>query len=186
LSNSKLDPVALLQKYYDPASDAYRILMTHCEMVQQKALSLAENVKHLRPDMRFIEEAALLHDIGIMFTDSPHIGCYGDKAYIFHGVLGRELLEKEGYPKHALVCERHIGVGLSRDDIIQQNLPLPQRDMLPLSLEEQIICFADKFFSKKDSDLRKERTIPDIRKKLVRFGDHKGEKIDEWIELFGL
>jgi len=53
----------------------------------------------------FIEEAALLHDIGIFNTNLPKIGCYGRHPYISHGYLGRELLENEGLAAHALVCE---------------------------------------------------------------------------------
>ena len=52
------------------------------------------------------------------FIQRPIVsGCYGDKDYICHGYLGRALLEKEGLPAHALVCERHVGVGLSISDI---------------------------------------------------------------------
>ena len=57
-------------------------------------------------------------------------------------------MRSEGYPRHALVCERHTGAGLSLEDIIAQNLPVPHRDMLPVSMEEQVVCFADKFYSK--------------------------------------
>ena len=60
----------------------------------------------------------------------------------------RTLVRSEGYPRHALVCERHTGAGLALEDIIAQNLPVPHRDMLPVSMEEQVVCFADKFYSK--------------------------------------
>ena len=59
----------------------------------------------------------MLHDIGIFLTHAPQIGCHGDKPYICHGYLGRELLEKEGFPRHAIVCETHVGVGLTIADI---------------------------------------------------------------------
>jgi len=39
-------------------------------------------------------------------------------------------------------------MGLTVEDIDNKGFPLPRRDMRPLSLEERIICFADKFYSK--------------------------------------
>lgn len=153
-------------------------------MVAEKALKIAEKVKHLYPDMEFIREAAMLHDVGIFLTDEPEIGCYGINPYICHGYLGRELLEKEGYPVHALVCERHIGVGLTKEEIEEKNLPLPKRDMIPLSLEEQIICFADKFFSKSDI-LTKEKSLETVRKGIAKYGNEKLKKFDEWTRTFG-
>ena len=51
---------------------------------------------------------------------------------------------------HARTCERHVGVGLAREDILAQGLPLPMRDMVPKTIEEIIICYADEFFSKTD------------------------------------
>jgi hypothetical protein len=56
--------------------------------------------------------------------------------------------QKKGHPELALVCERHIGVGISIAEIQHHNLPLPSRDMIPVSIEEQLICYSDKFFSK--------------------------------------
>lgn len=58
------------------------------------------------------------------------------------------MLAAIGLPRHALVCERHTGSGLSLDYIVSNNLPLPHRDLLPTSIEEKIVCYADKFFSK--------------------------------------
>ena len=143
-----MDPLKIIKKYYGPDSRAYYLLMHHSNKVTGKALKVAERVKHLNPDRKFIEEAAMLHDIGIFLTDEPGMGCYGNAAYLCHGYLGRDLLEKEGFPVHALVCERHVGVGITAEDIEERGLPVPKRDMIPISIEEQIICFADKFFSK--------------------------------------
>jgi len=179
-----MDPLAIIRRYYPKDSKTFHVLVAHGRGVSEKALAVAKRVSELQPDLQFIEEAAMLHDIGIFLTHAPEIGCFGDRPYICHGYLGRELLEREGLPKHALVCERHIGVGLSRRDIEEQELPLPLRDMLPLSVEEQIICFADKFFSKNPGSLTREKSLAEIRKSLARFGEEKVRIFDEWVRKF--
>lgn len=180
-----MDPVRIIKQYYAPESLACRILLMHSRAVSEKALEIAGRVKHLHPDSEFIREAAMLHDIGIFMTDEPQIGCHGKKKYICHGYLGRELLEREGFSKHALVCERHVGVGITIKDIEENNLPLPKRDMIPLSVEEQIICFADKFFSKDAEFLQKEKPLDAVRAAIAKFGRHKLKRFDDWAKMFG-
>ena len=179
-----MDPLKIIQKYYDPKSVSYYFLVKHSESVAKKAVEIAKRLKNPDIDLKFIEEAAMLHDIGIFLTDKPEIGCYGNKPYICHGYLGREILEKEGLPKHGLVCERHILTGLTAQDIKEQNLPLPKRDMVPISIEEQIICFADKFFSKNEEFLTKEEPIEKIRRDIMRFGGDKVKVFDKWLKEF--
>jgi uncharacterized protein len=181
-----VNPVDILKKYYDFKSKAFHFLLPHSAIVTEKALSIAQKVKHLNPDMDFIGEAAMLHDIGILFTNEPEIGCHGDKPYVCHGYLGREILEREGFPRHGLVCERHIGVGISLEDIVKKNLPLPKREMVPVSIEEQIICYADKFFSKTPEFLLKEKPVEKIREYITKFGEDKLKRFDAWVELFGV
>lgn len=181
----RIDPMIIIGEYYPPESKAYHFLVHHSRMVTAKALMIAQKAEHLHPDLNFIQEASMLHDIGIFLTNEPGIGCHGNKAYICHGYLGREILEKEGLPQHALVCERHIGVGLAMRDIEEQNLPLPKRDMMPVSVEEQIICFADKFFSKDSEFLLTEKPVERVKKGIAKFGEDKLRKFDEWLKLFG-
>ncbi len=133
-------------------------------------------------DMAFIHEAAMLHDIGVFLCHAPEIGCYGDAPYICHGYLGADLMRREGYPRHALVCERHTGTGLSLELIRQRNLPVPHRDMRPQSLEEQLICFADKFFSK--IKLNSEKPVSKIREGLAAYGNDDILRFDGWCKLF--
>lgn len=177
-----MDVQAIIDKHYTRGTRLYDIFMSHATDVTNKALSIVQNHPELAVDTRFIEEAALLHDIGIYLTRAPHIGCKGRYPYICHGYLGQELLTVEGYPKHGLVCERHTGTGLSLESIIKRKLPVPHRDMRPQSLEEQIICFADKFYSK--STPGKEKPIKKIRLGLKRHGWHQVKVFDEWCELF--
>lgn len=179
-----MDAQKIIEKYYTPDSFAFNLLIKHSRMVTEKALNIATKVLHLNPDLNFIAEAAMLHDIGIFLTNEPSIGCYGEKPYICHGYLGRELLEKEGLFRHGLVCERHIGVGITEEEIEKKNLPLPKRAMVPCSIEEQIICFADKFFSKDPEFLLKEKPIEIIRKNIARYGDEKLKIFDNWLRLF--
>ena len=171
----------IIKKYYRKNEKARRILVEHSEKVKEKAIEIAEKNRELEPDFKFIEEASMLHDIGIFLTYAPSLHCHGKFPYIVHGYLGREILEKEGLKKHALVCERHVGTGISKEEIEKKNLPLPKRDMLPISVEEKIICLADKFYSKMQS---KEKSIGEIRKGLLKFGKDKVKRFDELLNFF--
>ena len=158
------------------------ILMQHSRAVADKALAIARNHPELQADETFIEQAALLHDIGIVQVDAPAIACFGTEPYIKHGILGAGMLRSEGLERHALVCERHTGTGLTLQQIVAQGLPLPQRDMQPVSIEEQIICFADKFFSK--TKLDREKSVEQARRSLEKFGAEGLVKFDTWCEQF--
>lgn len=179
-----MDPLDIIRKYYPSHEPAYPVLLEHSRAVARKALAIARGVSHLHPDLAFIEEAAMLHDVGILLTHAPFIGCYGDSPYICHGYLGRELLEREGLMSHALVCERHVGVGIRVTDMERQGLPLPRRDMIPLTLEEKIICFADKFYSKKMHGQAREKSLQGVRRNIARYGEEQLGYFDELNRLF--
>lgn len=181
-----MDAIALLKKYFSSTPEGFNIVLEHSRMVSEKAVRIAKSLTNPSIDLAFIEEAALIHDIGICRINAPDISCFGNAPYISHGIIGREILEKEGFPRHALLCERHIGVGLTVEDIIAQNLPLPERKMVPVSLEERIVCMADLFFSKKPGMLREVKTVEEVRKGLLRFGEHKVAIFDGWLAEFRL
>ncbi|CCZ38269.1 HD domain-containing protein [Bacteroides hominis] len=172
----------LIDKYYPQDNELRNILLVHSRSVADKALRIADKHPELNLDATFLNEAAMLHDIGIFLTYAPGIQCLGKEPYICHGYLGAELVRKEGFPRHALVCERHTGAGLSLEEIIKQQLPVPHREMLPVSTEEQVICFADKFFSK--THLDREKSVQDARKSIARYGDEGLRRFNNWCELF--
>jgi broad specificity phosphatase PhoE/HD superfamily phosphodiesterase len=178
----RVNAVELLSKYYDTGSEAYRIVRAHGEDVARKALDIARRHPEMKLDMAFLEEAAMLHDIGIFRCHAPEIDCHGEADYICHGYLGADLLHREGYPRHAGVCERHTGAGISCEEIVARNLPLPHRDMIPLSQEEELICFADKFFSK--THLGQEKPIEKILSGLSKYGNDSLVRFQDWCKRF--
>ncbi len=179
----KMDPLAIIHVHYRPGLRLTEILLTHGREVREKALAVARHVAHLQPDMDFIAEAALLHDIGIFGTTAPAIECHGTQPYVCHGIIGRQLLEKYGLPAHGLVCERHVGAGITKADIQAQQLPLPLRQMVPDSLEEAIICYADKFFSKAKSG--RQRSLKKVIAQLTRYGQDQVDRFMGWHAQFG-
>ena len=182
-----MNPLTIIHKYYAPDSELYRILVAHSVLVTTKALSIATEFQNRHPeaevDLTFVAEAAMLHDIGIYRCHSPKIHCTGNEPYIRHGVAGREILEGEGLPRHGLVCERHIGAGISKEDIRRQALPLPLRDYLPVSIEEKIICLADKFFSKTPKKLFREKKLHKIHKKMAEWHPDSAKRFEELCHL---
>jgi uncharacterized protein len=179
-----MDPIEIIQRYYDSGSKAYRILVAHGEQVAAKALKASEAVTHLRPDTDLIRRGALLHDIGMLKTNVPDLGCRGDAPYIRHGVIGRQMLEDIGLTAEALICERHVGAGISADEICSKRLPLPKRDMLPITIEEQIICYADKFFSKNSDSARSAKNSRIILEELAQHGNGQVSRFEVWLKMF--
>lgn len=177
-----MDYQAIIDKYYTGGSRLKEILEVHSRSVADKALEIVDRHPELNADRQFVEEAAMLHDIGIFMCDAPDIFCFGAYPYICHGTKGSEIMMSEGFPRHALVCERHTGAGLSLDNIIKNNLPVPHRNLMPVSMEEQIVCFADKFFSK--THLDQEKTVDKALKSVAKFGDDGAERFKKWCEMF--
>lgn len=153
-------------------------------MVAKLSLEIAQRLQLSKGSQKFIEEAAMLHDIGIIETDTPTLYCSGTLHYLCHGVEGRAILEAEGYPNHGLVAERHIGVGLRIEDIINQDLPLPHRDMTAQSVEEEIITYADLFYSKNVNRLWQSKSLEKVRKSVARYGEGQLAILEEWVQRF--
>ena len=168
----------IIDKYYTDNPPLRDLLLLHSRLVANKALAIVDSHPELGADRVFIEEAAMLHDIGIFLTDAAPIHCFGKYHYICHGYLGAELLRKEGLPRHALVAERHTGTGLTLKQILDRDLPVPHRDMIPVSIEEKIICFADKFFSKTRPE--EEKTVQQAVRSLEKFGAEGVETFRNW------
>ena len=177
-----MDYQKIIDKYYPADDELSHILLVHSRAVTARALEICDRHPELNLDRQFVEEAAMLHDIGIFRCDAPGIACHGTEPYICHGRLGAELMREEGYPKHARVCERHTGAGLTKEEIVRQNLPLPHQDFLPETLEEKLICYADKFYSK--SNLNKVKTPEQAAKSLAKFGEDGLQRFLQWKTLF--
>lgn len=172
----------LYDKYYAGNEPLRDILSVHSRSVAEMALDVARRHPELGVNEVFLYEAAMLHDIGIFKCDAPGICCHGTAPYICHGILGAELLRAEGLPQHARVAERHTGTGITLQAIVRQQLPLPQRDYSPESIEEQLICYADKYFSK--THLERVRTPEQVLKSLEKFGSESVERMQQWMVLF--
>lgn len=112
----------------------------------------------------------MLHDIGIFLCDAPSIGCHGKEHYIRHGILGADLLRREAVPEvFARVAERHTGSGLSREEIISDDLPLPtDRCLMPETTLERLVCYADKFYSKSGDMV--EKPLSKVLVSMAKFG----------------
>lgn len=178
-----IDPHIIIEKYYSPNPQLKELLTIHSQLVTKKALTIAARHKELGIDTDFVYAAGMLHDIGIFLTNAPSIYCYGKEPYLKHGVLGGGLMRREGYPMIARVCERHTGAGLTREDIERDNLPLPHRDFLPETMEEKLICYADKFYSK--SHLTEEKTAEQALASIKRFGEDGVKRFESWMKMFG-
>lgn len=174
----------LLNKYYGDNPELKRIVTIHSENVAKKALHI-NRVKNLGLDPRDVYCAARLHDIGVVKCYAPDIHSFGDLPYIQHGIEGKKILEAHGLTTYAGVCETHTGAGLTKEDIIKNHLPLPERDYLPGTLLEQLICYADKFFSK-GKDLNKEKSVEEIIIQMKNYGEDSLKRFMSLHNLFSL
>jgi uncharacterized protein len=181
----RVDYFRIIHRYIPPRSFVYRVYVPHVSLVTAKALKIARCLGLAHEQLIFIEEAAMLHDIGIVKVKRYSLSSNSNLPYICHAPEGRKILESKGLPTHALVAERHIGVGISKDEIIEYQYPLPHRDLIPESIEEKIISWADLFFSKTPEKLWIEKPLDDVEKKVARYGERHLKVFYEWLALFG-
>lgn len=193
---------AIIDKYYPEAGQLRDILVVHSRGVADLALSIFDAHPELFADgdrvgqREFVEAAAMLHDIGIINCNAAGIACYGTEPYICHGTIGARMIREldATNPEFAMtpllqealarVCERHTGTGLTCAQIVKQGLPLPHIDLVPETITEQLVCYADKFFSKTRPDQRK--TYEHAEKSLMKFGEEGLVKFRKWYAMFDL
>lgn len=164
------------------------IMQIHSQCVLELAIKLAENSRYADAfDYEFLREAVMLHDYGIIGVHAPDIGCFGDAPYMAHGLIGAQYLrglDKRRYARHARVCERHIGSGLTAQEIREGHLPLPERDYLPETLEEKLVTYADNFFSKNPAHLREEKSWDRVCSGFEKFGTNAVKRLCDLHDMF--
>ena len=169
-------------KKYSTSEDSFGIVLNHSLIVLGKSIEII-NIKKLYNwiDFDLIVSGCILHDIGVFGVRNSGLDSTKRIDYLRHGILGGKILRKEGLPEEALIAERHIGSGLSKEYIMQNNLPLPKKDFFPITLEQKLICYADKFHSKSG----KIDTIDSIKKEMKGFGKEPLRRFLELDKLFG-
>lgn len=188
-----MNALDIIRHFYPEDTPLRRLLIQHSSQVRDKALSILANpaLNGLDINVQLVNDGAMLHDIGIIRCDAPSIHCEGTEPYLLHGTIGARMLREFGAENgvdleaYARICERHTGAGLTREDIIGQDLPLPHdRDLLPETLEEKLVCLADKFYSKSSPDKEKpmERVLASMRK----FGAGTVERFAELCDTFSV
>ena len=109
-------------------------VIEHCKTVSKFSVKIARvfQKKGFNIDIQLVEVSGLLHDIGRSKTHS-----------VDHGVIGGEIASSLDLPNSVVrIITRHVGGGVPKEEATQ--LGWPTKDYLPQTLEEKIVCYADK------------------------------------------
>jgi uncharacterized protein len=174
--NPTPEEIRALHKEIAPSAEAFELVYTHCEIVWSIADQLIR-ARDLAVDVELVRAGCLLHDIGVHLLNG--------ESYIRHGVLGEAFLRERGFPDPlSRFCAHHTGVGITRDDVLKQSLPLPVADFLADSAEERLVMYADKFHSKTTPPVFV--TAPTYERQVRKFGPQHTARFAALISEFGL
>ncbi len=114
-------------------------VIEHCKTVAEYARKIAINIRKsaqkrgqtINIDIDAVFLGGLLHDIGRSKTHG-----------IDHAVAGAAIaIENDFGDKIVNIIERHVGAGITMEEAAV--LGLPQKDYLPVTIEEKIVAHAD-------------------------------------------
>ena len=125
---SKTDTIDILNKLGLP-----RHIINHVMAVSRKAIKIATEIQTIPVDLKIVRIGALLHDIG------------RTKSHGFdHASVGGDIIRELGWSeKLARIAETHILGGITQDEA--QSIGLPEKDYMPKTIEEKIVCLSDKY-----------------------------------------
>lgn len=173
----------LHQKYAKSDADL-TLIYTHCQIVEAIAMQLLDAKPIQGIDRDLVRVGCLLHDIGAYEVLEEGKFVRG----VRHGAIGEDILKNEGFSETIWrFASHHTGVGLTEQDVMDQNLPIPVADYTAKTNEERIIMYADKFHSKSNppSEAPYFCSFDWFRNSVQRFGSDKAAKFDALAELFG-
>ncbi len=167
------DEIRALHERLAPTPAAFDLVYTHCEIVAR----IAEQLIVPGVDAALVRAGCLVHDVGVYRL--AH-----EEAYIRHGLLGYEALVELGFSETlARFCRHHTGVGLTRDDVVRQDLPLPVDDYLAETAEERLVMYADKFHSKSTPPRFVSAAAYTVA--VTRFGADKAAVFSAMVDVYG-
>lgn len=175
-----LEEIKKLHKKLALNDQVFQRVFIHCEIINKIALHITEK-NALNINLELINSGSLLHDIGAyeFFNKEP----FNEKEYIRHGIVGYNILKDLDFPQELCrIASHHTGVGIQKEEIIRDNLPLPHEDFLADTLEEKIIMYADKFHSKHPQF----NTYESYRNKILKFGLDKMKIFELMAQEFGI
>ena len=184
------EEIFALHVRHAPTPEALAVVYTHSEIVRRIALRLLDGPGPVLDgtgaegiDAGLVRAGSLLHDVGV-YRLYDAAGRLGHTGYIRHGVLGHELLAEAGYPEELCrFASRHTGVGITREDVRRQELPLPPADYVAQTPEEALVMYADKFHTK--STPPSFLTAQTYAAEVARFGPDKPAAFARLRERFG-
>ena len=109
-------------------------IVNHCQAVAMAAKIVADEFRRRghKVDEDAIIAGALLHDLGRTRIQT-----------VRHALVGAEIIKEEGVDDKVVeIVRRHVGAGISPEEA--KTLGLPDFDYIPRTLEQRIVCFADK------------------------------------------
>lgn len=173
-----------LHRRYAKSQDDFNLVYEHCQIVETIAMQLlgANPVDGI--DRQLLHVGCLLHDIGAydVLLNGRFV------AGVRHGTIGGDILKREGFPETIWrFASHHTGVGLTKQDVIEQKIPIPVADYTADTNEERLIMYADKFHSKSNPSLEQPYfcTFDWFRNSIQRHGMDKAVKFDNLARLFG-
>lgn len=137
------------------AAGATDRVIRHVCTVMVLAVTMAERCG---ADIELVRAGGLLHDIGRTKTHG-----------IRHGVEGEDLARSLSLPEPVVqIIRRHVGAGILPEEAAA--LGLPERDYVPSTLEEKIVCHADNLVSDDRYISSRESYLSFVHKGLVSSG----------------
>ncbi|MGC4892604.1 HD domain-containing protein [Micromonospora sp. DT31] len=174
--------IRALHERFAPSRQAMRLVWTHCRIVCDLAEQLLDRSGG-GLDVALVRAGSLLHDVGVYRLYDAH-GRIDQENYVRHGVLGHALLRQAGLPESiARFCSRHTGVGITRQDVRRQSLPIPVADYTAGTAEEHLVMYADKFHSKTTPPTFVSAAAYSVT--VRRFGVDKVDRFAALVERFG-
>jgi uncharacterized protein len=109
-------------------------VISHCKAVTDFALQIACKLqaRGYAVDLELVEAGGLLHDIGRSKTHT-----------VDHSVVGAQIARTLDLPQDVInIIKRHVGAGITPEEA--ELLGWPKDNYVPQTLEEKVVCYADK------------------------------------------
>ncbi len=109
-------------------------VINHCLAVTSLALEIAAKLQKrgIQIDSALVEAGAILHDLGRAKSHEVN-----------HGLVGAQMAESLGLSQAIVdIIKRHVGAGITEAEAAW--LKWPRDNYVPTTLEEKVVCYADK------------------------------------------